>query len=121
MSRSSGFTLIEVLIALTIVAIGLGAALRASSLGSDGVTVYRRMLLAGWVAENQAAERAARRDWPGTGASNQETTLGGERFVLREQIKATANPRFRRVDIEVVSPAEPGHVLRHLTVFLTSP
>jgi general secretion pathway protein I len=117
----SGFTLIEVLIALAIIAIGLSAALRASALGTDGVGEYRQRLLSGWLAENIAAERSARSDWPAPGESHSQQAMAGETFEVREVVKTTPNPRFRRLDIEVAGVGEPGHVLRHLSIFLIAP
>jgi general secretion pathway protein I len=119
MPSSRGFTLIEVLIALAIVAIGLSAALRASSVGTDGVGQYRQRLLAGWLADNVASERSARGDWPDPGDSSREETLAGVRFQVRESVKATPNPRFRRLDIEVAAADAPDYALRRLAIFLT--
>lgn len=119
MRSRRGFTLIEVLIALAIVAIGLSAALRASSVGTDGVGQYRQRLLASWLADNVATERTARGDWPEPGDSSREETLAGVRFLLRESVKATPNPRFRRLDIEVFAADAPEYSLRHLAIFLT--
>lgn len=121
MRRRAGFTLIEVLIALAIVAIGLSAALRASAVGTDGVAEYRQRLLADWLAENVAAERSARGEWPTPGDSAREETMAGARFQVRESVKATPNPRFRRLDIEVAAAEAPDHVLRRLSVFLVTP
>lgn len=121
MRRAAGFTLIEILIALAIVAIGLAAALRTSSLGTDGVREYRQRLLASWLADNLAAERAARGDWPNVGDTGSEESMAGERFVVRASVKSTPNPHFRRLDIEVAAADAPEHRLRHLAIFLTSP
>lgn len=121
MRRKVGFTLIEVLIALAIVAIGLSAALRASAVGTDGVAEYRQRLFADWLAENVAAERSARGEWPTPGDSAREETMAGARFQVRESVKATPNPRFRRLDIEVAAAEAPDHVLRRLSVFLVTP
>lgn len=119
--RHAGFTLIEVLIALAIVAIGLSAALRASAVGTDGVGQYRQRLFADWLAENVASERSARGDWPAPGDTSRQEDMAGERFQVRESVKATPNPRFRRLDIEVAAAAEPGYVLRRLSIFLVAP
>ncbi len=120
MQRASGFTLIEVLIALAIIAIGLSAALRASSVGTDGIGQYRQRLMAAWVAENAATEHAARGDWPDPGDSSREEMMAGVRFLLCESVKATPNPRFRRLDIDVYAVEAPEYSLRHLAIFLTA-
>jgi general secretion pathway protein I len=119
--RAAGFTLIEVLVASAIVAIGLTAALRASQVGTDGVAEHRDRMLAGWVAENVAAERSARRDWPAPGDYRREESLAGRRFLVAEAVKTTPNPRFRRLDVSVARAEDPGRVLRHLAIFLNAP
>lgn len=121
MRRGAGFTLLEVLIALAIVAIGLTAALRASGVGTEGAREYRAHMLALWLAENVASERVARQDWPGPGVVNREEELAGHRFLVREEVKATLNPYFRRLEVDVYAPAEPSRTLRHTVAFLTRP
>jgi general secretion pathway protein I len=116
-----GFTLLEVLIALAIVAIGLTAALRASGVGIEGTLEYRSRFIALWLAENLAAERTARRDWPDPGLVSQEEEMAGHRFIIRQEVKTTPNPRFRRLEIRVASAQAPEHSLRDLVVFLLRP
>jgi len=117
--RRTGFTLIEVLVALAIVAIGLAAALRASAVGSDGTGEYRERLLAAWVAENIASERAGAQDWPQPGAQRHEEEMAGARFIVEETVSATPNPRFRRLDIDVLAERAQERRLRRLSIFLT--
>jgi general secretion pathway protein I len=119
--RTTGFTLLEVLIALAIVAIGLTAALRASGVGTEGAREYRSHMLALWLAENIAAERVARQDWPGPGSTSREEEMAGQRFVVREEVKTTLNPLFRRLEIDVAATDEPARTLRRTVAFLTRP
>lgn len=116
-----GFTLLEVLIALAIVAIGLSAALRASGAGTEGALETRNHLLALWLAENVAAEHSARGDWPEPGVREHEDEMAGYPFRVREEVKATPNPRFRRLEVAVAAAGEPGRQLRLLVAFLTRP
>lgn len=116
-----GFTLLEVLVALAIVAIALTAALRASGVGSESTREYRAHLLAGWLADNLAAEHRARRDWLPAGETDLDTELGGQAFRVREEIRTTPNPAMRRLIIHVRDAREPARDLRTLTVFLAAP
>ena len=120
-STAQGFSLLEMLVALAIVAIGLTAALRASGVGIEGVGEYRNHMLALWLAENIVAERTARGDWPSPGTTTSEEVFANHRFVVQQEIKTTPNRRFRRLDVRVADREEPGRTLQHSAAFLTSP
>lgn len=115
---ANGFTLLEVLIALAIVAIGLSAALRASAVGSEAALEHRTRLAAMWLAQNVIAERTARGDWLEPGTYESEAELAGERFFLQEVVKPTPNPRFRRLEVSVRPMLAPDRQARTVVAFL---
>jgi general secretion pathway protein I len=122
-SRGSraGFTLVEVLVALAIIAVALIAALRVAGLGANSAVDLRARLFAGWVAENRLAEHRARGDWLPTGIQNGTQRQGGMEFSWREEVITTPNPAFRRVDIFVfLAPAE-SRSLAHIAGFVVNP
>ncbi|HEY5290925.1 MAG TPA: type II secretion system minor pseudopilin GspI [Burkholderiales bacterium] len=116
--KRAGFTLIEVLVALAIVSIALMSALRAAGQGTNNVGELRSRLLAGWVAENLLAEHRARRDWLPLGIQRGTGREGGLDFAWREEVIATPNAAFRRVDVRVFATAEESHSLAHLAGFI---
>lgn len=120
-SNKAGFTLFEVLVALTIVAIALLAAMRAAGQGTSNVSELRAHLLAGWVAQNVLAEQRARGDWPSTGVLQGKARQGGIDFSWREEVIGTPNRAFRRVDIFVFVEPDESRSLARLTGFLVSP
>lgn len=120
MSRPAnrGFSLLEMLVALAIVSIGLFAALRAAGVGTDGVAEYRDRMLALWLAQNIVAERSARQDWPNPDMTSQEEVFADRAFVVRQEVKATPNPLFRRLEVSVASREEPARALQRSVAFL---
>ena len=116
-----GFTLVEVLVALAIVSIALIAALRASGQATNAVSELRLHLLAGWVAEDRLAEHRARGDWLPPGIARGRQSQGGVEFAWREEVIATPNSAFRRVDVFVSAPAEESRALARLTGFVVLP
>ena len=119
--RRGGFTLIEVLVALAIVSVALLAALRAAGLGTASVAELRGRLLAGWVAENLLAEHRARGDWLPLGIQRGKEREGGIEFAWREEVIATPNAAFRRIDVFVFAAPEESRALAHYTGFVVNP
>jgi general secretion pathway protein I len=119
--RGNGFTLVEVLVALAIISIALLAAMRVAGGGTNSVGELRARLLAGWVAENILAEQRARGDWPQAGILTGTQRQGGAEFSWREEVIATPNAAFRRVDIRVYAAPGDAHVLARLTGFVVRP
>ena len=116
-----GFSLLEMLVALAIVSIGLTAALRAAGVGTEGVAEYRNHLLALWLVQNVVAERSARQDWPNPDVASEEVEFARRRFVVRQEVKTTPNPQFRRLEVFVAAREEPARTLQHSVAFLVLP
>lgn len=116
-----GFTLVEVLVALTIISIALLAALRAAGQATRDVSEMRKRLLASWVAENRIALHQAQGDWLALGTQRGTETSANIEFTWREEVMATPNNAFRRLDVFVTIAAEEHHILANFTGFITHP
>jgi len=119
--RRAGFTLVEVLVALAIVSIALLAALRAAGQGTNNAGELRAHMLAGWMAENLIAEHHARGDWLPLGIRDGAGHQGGAEFAWREEVVATPNAAFRRVEVRVFAAADESRSLARLTGFVVQP
>ena len=117
-SRSSGFTLVEVLVALAIAAIALTAVGRSAASSSQTAAEVKLRALAGFVAENRLGELEARRGWPGVGVSEGFERQAGIDFPWRVEVFATQHPLLRRVEVRVADPSERTRVLRTLVGIL---
>lgn len=124
-SRSTaprGFTLLEVLIALAVVAIALGAAVRAVGGVTDHSLEASGRILASWVAQNRLAERIARRHWPEAGETSGTAEQGVRTWVWRETVSETPNPGFRRIEIKVGAEGDDeDYILARLIGYLANP
>lgn len=99
--RDSGFTLIEVLVALGIVAIALMAGLKATASLSRNAERQTLAMLAQVCAENELVRLKLLRQLPDTGENSLLCQQAGLALQVNLSVQATPNPNFRRVDVQV--------------------
>lgn len=114
MIRTRGFTLVEVLVALGIVAIALVAGLQASAALTNNAQRQSDVLLAHLCAENELIQLRLAQQMPSVGESERACEQAGQAFTVRLKVAPTPNPNFRRIDAQVFANAAP--VLRLSTV-----
>ena len=102
-SRARGFTLIEVMVALAIVAISLAAGSRAASSVVDTSQRLSDVVLAQWCADNQLTELRLAGQLPPVGKSPFTCVQLGRNFKGSIKVTPTPNPSFRRVDAVVAN------------------
>jgi len=113
-----GFTLVEILVAVAILAIALAATTRAASVATDGALQTRQRLLATWAAQNRVSELRARRIYPAVATTRLATEQGGLVLSIDETVSDTPNPTIRRVDLAVSEVRDPSRVLAQLTAYV---
>ncbi|MFC0167821.1 type II secretion system minor pseudopilin GspI [Pseudoduganella danionis] len=106
-TKQNGFTLLEVLVALVIVGTALGASLRAVgslTANSDGL---RSSMMATWSAENRMVQMRLSKQFPAVGKQTYECPQADLKLMCEEEVIASPNPRFRRVEVSVYDQAAP--------------
>ncbi len=114
-SGIGGFTLIEVLIALGIVAIALAAGSQATMSLTRNAQRQSDLVLADLCAENELAKARLSRQMPAVGDSGSICLQAGVSFNVTTSTIPTLNPNFRRVDVQVRNEAD-SPILRISTV-----
>jgi general secretion pathway protein I len=114
-----GFTLVEVLVAVAIVAIALGAGLRASGVLVDNAQRLGDVLAAQWCAENRFAELKLTRQFPAVGETEFSCEQLGRGYLGRLQTQTTQYADLRLVDAAIAD--EDGRQLVRLTTLLYRP
>ncbi|HQR02575.1 MAG: type II secretion system minor pseudopilin GspI [Proteobacteria bacterium] len=120
MNITRGFTLLEALIALAVLAIGLGTVMRALGISAQATDQLRQRQLALWVAQNHLDEMRVLRQFPALGNSSGQERQGKETFIWRMRVLTTPNPGFRRMEVQVYG-VDTSSPLATLTGFATVP
>jgi general secretion pathway protein I len=102
----AGFTLIEVLVALGIVAIALTSGLKATASLGRNAERQSNVLLAQLCAENELIKLRLAHQMPGVGDSTSDCAQAGEVMQVQTTVRSTPNPNFLRVDAKVFKNAE---------------
>lgn len=119
--RESGFTLLEVLVALVIVGTALGAGLRAiGSLASNGASL-RASMMATWSAENRLIQIRLGKEFPEVGKRSYACGQGDLRLMCQEEVLVSPNPQLRRVEVSVVDMDNPNRRILKLVQLVLRP
>lgn len=112
MRGARGFTLIEVLVALAVVAIGMAAVLEALTSSANAAVYLREKTFAQWVALNQVERvRLSTQfgQFPGTGTSTGHVRFANRSWHWRQRIAQTQVAGVERIVVDV----RPRHATRH--------
>lgn len=105
MSGERGFTLVEALVALAILAVAAAGLVRAAEGHVDSIRSLEQRAAAQWVAENRLAELALPGGAAGAGQSDRVEMLG-TRWQVATQDAPSDDPDLRRVTVEVRAPGD---------------
>ncbi|MDH3900187.1 MAG: type II secretion system minor pseudopilin GspI [Gammaproteobacteria bacterium] len=96
-----GFTLLEVLVALGVLALTMGAVIKAVGDYTGNQSYLRDRTLAVWAARNVLAEQQLENAWPGTGEFKGTTDMGKREWRWLVRVTQTEEAELRRLDVEV--------------------
>lgn len=105
MTRARGFTLIEVLVALVIVAVGMAALLGTLSSAADSSIYLRDKTFAEWIALNRVSGLRLGAKRPTKGKSSGEIDYAGRKWRYEQEVVETNVPGVLRIDVKVADVA----------------
>lgn len=99
--RRRGFTLLEILVALAVIAIALAAIVGETVQRLGNAARLTDRTLAHWVAMNQVTAQQLSTSWPAVGVTTGSVELANREWFWSLKISATEDADVRRIDVEV--------------------
>jgi len=98
---AGGFTLIEVLIAVAVLAVAMSAMIAGMARYADNAAALREKTLGLWVAHNRLTEIDLEPAWPALGKSDGDVEMAGIEWRWFVAVSETPDPDVRRIEIRV--------------------
>ena len=119
--KSNGFTLVEVLVAMTILAVGVSALVSSSGASAFRSGKLREKEMGRWVAANHLATLQALPSWPDLGSKNTEVDMAKQRWFINTRTRRLEDKDLRRLDIEVRLNPDSDSYIYSVTGFVGNP
>ncbi len=120
--RSRGFTLLEVMVALAVLAISLGALSKGVSNYLNNASYLQDRTLATWVAENRITELQILQVWPKADTSKGTSQMAGREWHWVQKVTPIdGRPEIRQIQIQVLKNPDDKHPLATLIALIGQP
>lgn len=104
--RHSGFTLLEVMVALFIIAIAMGGAIKVMGNAAQNTSHLTNKTFGQWVALNQMADLKIKKAWPKFGKTKGKQEMAGQKWVWQQETIKTADKNVKRIELSVWNEAD---------------
>lgn len=121
MRAARGFTLIEVMVALAVLAIALGAIVQSITSNTSNASYLREKTLAHWVAMNKVAEIQVLRKFPDTGIERGTEEMANHDWQWQVKVVDSGVEKVRRLEVEVRRDREQKEPLAFLVAIIGEP
>ena len=119
-NKQLGMTLLEVMLALVILATAGLAVMRSASSVLTNQGYLQNKTIALWVASNRLVELKLEKKWPATSWKNEKQKMAGVEWFVRYKTVATGDDKFKALDIEV-SDSKNGGALAYIRTYISKP
>lgn len=121
MKASRGFTLMEVLVALGVLAVAMAAVTSAIGAGVSNAGHLRDRTLAQWVAMNKVAELQISREWAPPGETKGTYEMANREWRWEVKVSETDEEAVHRVDVKVFGDERAADPLAVLVAYADRP
>ena len=91
-TRNCGFTLVEILVALSIIAIAMAALIKASTNHTSSAAYLKEKTLAHYVAMNEINKLQLNSEWPSNGTEKKSIDMANHEWFWIREVKAVIDP-----------------------------
>jgi general secretion pathway protein I len=120
-ARAAGFTLIEVMVALAIVALGMMGIIKAINDYTVAATYVEEKTLASWIATNKLTELSIAPTWPAVGDYDEDVEFAGQQWRCEIVVEETPVTNLHRVDVSVRLLTDPERVVHKVSALIEPP
>lgn len=122
-TKTKGFTLIEIMVAMAIIAIALVSLMKASGSHTHSAAYLKAKTLAHYVAMNEVTRLQISNEWPDLGSSNKSTEMAGIEWYWTRQVEKTGDEsgNIRGVKFTIYQDDKYSQNLAQVQAFITSP
>lgn len=115
-----GFTLLEILVAIAILAVAGVAVMRSSAEHINALTVLKDRTFSSWVAENRLSELRLESKWPPSNKKG-KMEMAGREWFWRQEVEKVADKSMRKVTVYVTEKESDKEAIYQLSTFLGEP
>jgi general secretion pathway protein I len=121
--KTSGFTLIEIMVAMAIIAIALASLMKASGNHTHSAAYLKAKTLAHYVAMNEVTRLQLSNEWPDLGSSNKSTEMAGIEWYWTRQVEKTGDEsgNIRGVKFTIYQDDKRTRNLAQVQAFIANP
>ena len=121
--KTKGFTLIEVMVALAIIAIALASLIKASGSHTHSASYLKSKTFAHYVAMNEVAKIQIEKTWPELGTKKGASELAGIQWYWTREIEKTADEsgNIRGLKFTVFQDEQHSKNLAQVQAFISNP
>jgi general secretion pathway protein I len=119
--NSRGFTLLEVLVALTIISLALGALISTSGSHASSAGYLKQKTIAHWVAMNEITKLQVEQAWLDKGDTRGSTQMAGTEWFWTLTVKETEDENSQQVEFRIYLDKKREYSLTRLIGYLSKP
>ncbi len=115
---NQGFTLIEIIIALVVISVALGAVIATTGNSVKQGAHIKDKTIALWVAQNVITDISIKKNWLSTGEKKYDVIMAGRQWFIKNNVTQTPDSNMRKMDVSVFTDQKAQNKIISLTAYI---